>query len=149
MAQGDAPKIDLIRRFSSDAHAILLATAGFWEGVDVRGPNLRCVIIDRLPFASPDDPLERARRQNVQQNGGNYFLEYALPEAVIALRQGVGRLIRDEHDRGIVMIGDRRLQTHSYGRAFLNSLPPMSVHTNMELLRNYLPQTSQTDRARQ
>ena len=140
LAQGDAPKIDLIKRFSKTPHAILLATSGFWEGVDVRGSNLRCVIIDRLPFASPADPVIRGRMRSVQQNGGNYFVEYSLPEAIISLRQGVGRLIRDENDKGVVMIGDSRLQTRSYGRVFLKSLPPMSIHKDFESLRPYLLQ---------
>jgi ATP-dependent DNA helicase DinG len=104
---------------------VLLGTASFWEGVDVQGVALRLVVIDKLPFASPEDPQVRARVQYLQSQGANAFRDYQLPEAALALKQGVGRLIRSEEDRGVVMICDPRLHTRGYGRALLAGLPPM------------------------
>ena len=104
---------------------MLLGTASFWEGVDVQGVALRLVVIDKLPFASPEDPQVRARSQYLQSQGINAFRDYQLPEAALALKQGVGRLIRSEEDRGVVMICDPRLLTRGYGRALLASLPPL------------------------
>ncbi len=138
LVQGSAPKVELIRRFCSTSNAVLLGTAGFWEGVDVRGAGLRCVIIDRLPFASPSDPLTRGRIHKAKEQGRDFFREATLPEAVISLRQGIGRLIRDETDIGVVMIGDKRLRTRSYGKLILNSLPPMKRCEQLHSLRPYL-----------
>ena len=138
LVQGKAPKFELIRRFCDMPNAVLLGTSGFWEGVDVRGAGLRCVIIDRLPFASPADPLTRGRIHNAREQGRNFFVETTLPEAVISLRQGVGRLIRDETDVGVVMIGDVRLRTRPYGKVFLKSLPPMKHYGRLDPLRAYL-----------
>jgi ATP-dependent DNA helicase DinG len=104
---------------------VLLGTASFWEGVDVRGEALSCVVIDRLPFASPGEPLVQARIRALRQSGRAPFTEMQVPEAVIALKQGVGRLIRDERDRGVVVIADPRIAGRGYGRVFLDSLPPM------------------------
>jgi ATP-dependent DNA helicase DinG len=104
---------------------VLLGTASFWEGVDVRGEALSCVIIDKLPFAAPDDPVLRARAAALESAGRNPFVEHQLPEAVIALKQGAGRLIRDETDRGVLVLCDPRLRTRAYGKVFLSSLPPM------------------------
>jgi ATP-dependent DNA helicase DinG len=103
----------------------LLGTSSFWEGVDVRGEALSCVIIDKLPFASPGDPVWQARIDALKEQGGNPFLDEQLPHAVITLKQGVGRLIRDVNDRGVLVICDPRLVAKSYGRVFLNSLPDM------------------------
>jgi ATP-dependent DNA helicase DinG len=125
LVQGDAPKNELLQRFRQHGHAVLLGTGSFWEGVDVRGRSLSCVIIDKLPFATPDDPVLQARSELVRQNGGNPFRDYQLPNAVISLKQGVGRLIRDEQDRGILMLCDPRLTRKSYGRVFLQNLPAM------------------------
>lgn len=100
-----------------------LGTNSFWEGVDVRGEALSCVIIDKLPFASPGDPVLEARIKSIRENGGNPFFDYQLPNAVIALKQGVGRLIRDNTDKGVLMICDPRLRTKAYGKTFLESLP--------------------------
>ena len=125
LVQGSLPRAQLLERFRAAGDAVLLATASFWEGVDVRGPALSCVIIDKLPFAAPDDPVLRARAAAMEQAGRNPFLEYQIPAAVIALKQGAGRLIRDIDDRGVLMIGDPRLYTKNYGRVFLASLPPM------------------------
>jgi ATP-dependent DNA helicase DinG len=105
---------------------VLLGTASFWEGVDVRGEALSCVIIDKLPFASPGEPVLQARIDALRQQGGNPFREFQLPQAVIALKQGAGRLIRDASDRGVLVVCDPRLLSRSYGHAFLDSLPPMA-----------------------
>ena len=128
LVQGDAPRTELLEAFRSTPHAVLLGTSSFWEGVDVRGQALSCVIIDKLPFASPGDPVLNARLTRMEEQGGNPFLEYQVPEAVLALKQGIGRLIRDSSDYGALMIGDPRLRTRPYGRIFLNSLPEMA-HT--------------------
>ena len=137
LVQGEAPKFELIQRFYNTPNAVLLGTSGFWEGVDVRGAGLRCVIIDKLPFASPADPLIQGRIRKAEQDGCNFFRESTLPEAVISLRQGIGRLIRDENDRGVVMIGDPRLRTRAYGKVFLKSLPPMKRCGRLDSLRPY------------
>lgn len=127
LVQGEAPREQLLRRFRESGKAVLLGTASFWEGVDVKGDALRLVIIEKLPFASPDDALTRARIEHLKANGGNAFREYQLPEAALALKQGVGRLIRSETDRGVVVICDPRLVDKPYGRVFRSSLPPMPV----------------------
>ena len=123
--QGDVPKHALLEKFRETPSALLLGTSSFWEGVDVRGSALSCVIIDKLPFASPGDPVMQARIDAIRNAGGQPFMEYQVPQAVIALKQGVGRLIRDVNDHGVVVIGDPRLKQKSYGRVFLNSLPKM------------------------
>ena len=125
LVQGDAPKRELIAKFQTLGNAVLLGTSSFWEGVDVRGPALSCVVIDKLPFAPPGDPVTQARIDAVRKRGGNPFFDYQVPQAVITLKQGVGRLIRDVRDRGIIMICDPRLTTKSYGRLFIQSLPEM------------------------
>ena len=127
MVQGDMPRSELLNRFRETKHAVLLGTQSFWEGVDVRGRALSCVIIDKLPFAPPDDPVLKARSINMEKKGQNPFIDYQLPEAIITLRQGVGRLIRDINDNGVLMICDPRLQTKSYGRKFISSLPEMKI----------------------
>ncbi|HTW74234.1 MAG TPA: ATP-dependent DNA helicase [Steroidobacteraceae bacterium] len=127
LVQGSAPREQLLRRFRASGEAVLLGSASFWEGVDVQGPALRLVVIDRLPFASPEDPVVRARIEHLQTQGASPFRDYQLPEAVLALKQGVGRLIRSEHDAGVIMIGDPRLTARAYGRLFRESLPPMPV----------------------
>ncbi len=121
--QGEGPKSQLIENFRHSGNGLLLGTASFWEGVDVAGEALSCVIIDRLPFASPGDPLTQARIDHLKQQGLEPFRHYQLPRAVLALKQGVGRLIRAESDRGVLMICDPRLLSRSYGRLFLRSLP--------------------------
>ena len=127
LVQGEAPREFLLRRFRESGNAVLLGTASFWEGVDVKGDALRLVIIEKLPFASPDDALTKARIEHLKTTGGNAFREYQLPEAALALKQGVGRLIRSETDRGVVAICDPRIVDKPYGRVFRGSLPPMPV----------------------
>ncbi|MBK1643952.1 helicase [Thiocapsa imhoffii] len=132
LVQGTAPRAALLERFRTLGNAVLLGTASFWEGVDVRGEALSCVLIDRLPFASPGDPVLAARIDAVRRGGGNPFNEYQLPRAVIALKQGAGRLIRDGSDRGVLVVCDPRLLSRSYGHQFLASLPPMARTRAME-----------------
>ncbi len=117
---------------------MLLGTASFWEGVDVKGMALRLVIIEKLPFASPDDPIVKARVEHIQRQGGNAFKDYQLQEAALTLRQGVGRLIRSEADFGVVMIGDPRLRSRPYGRALLAALPPMRRAGSLEEVAQFL-----------
>ncbi|ABA57858.1 Helicase c2 [Nitrosococcus oceani ATCC 19707] len=126
LVQGSAPRSELLRRFRALGNGVLLGTSSFWEGVDVRGEALSCVIIDKLPFASPGEPLLQARIEAIRRQGGNPFMDYQLPNAVIQLKQGVGRLIRDVHDRGVLMLCDPRLRSKSYGRLFLKSLPSIA-----------------------
>ncbi|WP_206485443.1 ATP-dependent DNA helicase [Thalassotalea sp. G2M2-11] len=125
LVQGQMSKRKLLDEFIDNSEAVLLATASFWEGVDVRGDKLTCVIIDKLPFASPDDPMLQARSEDVRRQGGDPFSEIQLPQAVIALKQGVGRLIRDVTDQGVMVICDDRLVSRPYGQVFLKSLPDM------------------------
>ena len=127
LIQGEAPRSELLRRFQTTDNGVLLGTATFWEGVDVRGERLSLVIIDKLPFGVPDDPVARARSAAIAAAGDNPFKSLTLPDAITTLKQGAGRLIRDVADHGVLMIGDIRLRRKSYGRAFLNSLPPMPV----------------------
>jgi len=126
LVQGTAPRSELLERFRAAGNAVLLGTGSFWEGVDVRGEALSCVIIDKLPFASPDDPVLQARAAAMEQSGLSAFKDYQLPNAVIALKQGMGRLIRDNSDRGVLMLCDPRLMSKGYGKIFLASLPPMA-----------------------
>ncbi|MGJ0517242.1 MAG: ATP-dependent DNA helicase [Methylomicrobium sp.] len=125
LIQGSRPKGILLDQFKKTGNAVLLGTSSFWEGVDVRGEALSCVIIDKLPFASPGDPVLKARMEAMRRQGRNPFFEYQLPAAVIALRQGIGRLIRDVTDRGVLMVCDPRLLKRSYGQLFLDSVPAM------------------------
>jgi ATP-dependent DNA helicase DinG len=135
--QGDAPRSRLLQQFRETPHAVLLGTSSFWEGVDVRGEALSCVIIDRLPFASPDDPVLQARYAAIREKGGNPFMDYQLPQAVIALKQGAGRLIRDAADRGVLVLCDPRIRTRAYGRVFLDSLPAMPRTRNLREVQKF------------
>jgi ATP-dependent DNA helicase DinG len=138
LVQGQAPREALLTQFRALGNAVLLATGSFWEGVDVKGDALSIVAIDKLPFAAPDDPLLAARLEGIRRRGGNPFVEYQLPQAVLALKQGVGRLIRDFDDFGVILLGDPRLKTKSYGRAFLESLPPSPVVTDGAVAARFL-----------
>ncbi|MFZ9709631.1 MAG: ATP-dependent DNA helicase [Steroidobacteraceae bacterium] len=132
LVQGEGPREKLLRDFREHGNAVLLGTASFWEGVDVKGEALRLVIIEKLPFASPDDPLTKARIEHLTRRGGNAFRDFQLPEAVLALKQGVGRLIRSEDDRGMIVICDPRLLGKGYGRMFRASLPEMPTTQERE-----------------
>jgi len=135
--QGEAPRSVLLEAFRADTHSVLLATGSFWEGVDVPGETLSCLIIDKLPFDSPGDPLVSARIEAIRSRGGNPFMSYQLPAAIIALRQGLGRLIRNSSDRGLLAILDKRLLTSRYGRFFLESLPGIPVTHNLEHVKEF------------
>ncbi len=126
-SQGSAPKDELLSRFRESSNAVLLGASSFWEGVDVRGAALSLVIIDKLPFASPGDPVLQARIEAMKKEGTNAFMDYQLPNAVISLKQGVGRLIRDVNDKGVMVLCDPRLIGKRYGKMFLNSLPAMKI----------------------
>ncbi|NCA88770.1 MAG: ATP-dependent DNA helicase [Gammaproteobacteria bacterium] len=137
LIQGTAPRGELLQQFRDLGNAVLLGTSSFWEGVDVRGEALSCVIIDKLPFASPGDPVLAARMDALRQRGGNPFRDFQLPQAVISLKQGAGRLIRDAHDRGVLVVCDPRLLSKSYGHAFLKSLPPMARTRELALVERF------------
>ncbi len=142
--QGEAPRERLLKEFRDDGYGVLLGTSSFWEGVDVKGEALRLVIIEKLPFASPDDPIVKARVDHLTATGGNGFRDYQLPEAALALKQGVGRLIRSEEDYGAVVICDPRLVTKNYGRVFINALPAMPVTREVEDVIHFLRRHSPT-----
>jgi ATP-dependent DNA helicase DinG len=129
--QGSASKAGLLERFRATPNAVLFATASFWQGVDVRGSQLSCVIIDKLPFAVPTDPVVAARQRFIEEQGGSSFYEYSVPQAIITLKQGLGRLIRSTTDRGLLAVLDPRLRTAGYGRLFLASLPPCRVTSDL------------------
>ena len=124
-------KTGLLEKFRETPNAVLFATSSFWQGVDVRGDQLSCVIIDKLPFAVPSDPIVAARSKFIDDNGGRSFFDYSVPQAVISLKQGIGRLIRSRTDRGVIVILDPRLRTKGYGRDFLNSLPRMRITSDL------------------
>ena len=138
LKQGDLPKNRLIKEFKEDISSVLFATASYWEGVDVPGEALSCVILVKLPFAVPDDPLTEAKIRAIERSGGNSFYSYSLPEAVIRLRQGFGRLIRTQQDQGVVAILDPRIKTRSYGRYFLEALPPCREISNIDEIEQFL-----------
>ncbi|HEY3070099.1 MAG TPA: ATP-dependent DNA helicase [Gaiellaceae bacterium] len=127
LVQGEAPRERLLERFRDDVASVLFATATFWQGVDVAGESLSLLVVDKLPFAAPGDPLVEARCERIAREGGDWFVDYALPAAVLQLRQGFGRLIRGHGDEGVVAILDPRLRTRGYGRRFLDALPPAPV----------------------
>jgi ATP-dependent DNA helicase DinG len=147
LAQGDGSRSDMLVRFRDLGNAVLVGSHSFWEGVDVRGQALSLVVIDKLPFAPPDDPVLAARIESINREGRSAFLEYQLPEAVITLKQGAGRLIRDEADRGVLMICDPRLLTRGYGKRVLASLPPMPLTHRPEEAIAFFTQPPQTSRA--
>jgi ATP-dependent DNA helicase DinG len=135
--QGTAPRSTLLRQFRGTPHAVLLATSSFWQGVDVVGEQLSCVIIDKLPFASPGDPITAARIEAVTAGGGSAFDEYQVPLAILAMLQGLGRLIRHRTDRGVLAVLDPRLRTMGYGRRFLESFPPAPVTSDLAAIETF------------
>jgi ATP-dependent DNA helicase DinG len=136
--QGTAPRSQLLRQFRRTPHAVLLATSSFWQGVDVIGDALSCVIIDKLPFASPTEPITAARITAIREGGGDPFEEYQVPLAILALQQGLGRLIRHRGDRGVLAVLDPRLRTKGYGRRFLASLPPTPIVHELDAVERFL-----------
>ena len=137
LRQGDAPKSALLDEFRLTPHAVLFATSSFWQGVDVQGEQLSCVIIDRLPFAVPSDPVVAARVKAIDADGGNAFFQYQVPAAVITLKQGFGRLIRSLHDRGLLVLLDNRILKKQYGRVFIDSLPNYKRTTDMRVVEDF------------
>ncbi len=137
LRQGDAPKSALLEEFRLTPNAVLFATSSFWQGVDVQGDQLSCVIIDRLPFAVPTDPVVAARVKAIDADGGNAFFQYQVPSAVITLKQGFGRLIRSLHDRGLLVLLDNRILKKQYGRVFIDSLPDYRKTTEMQVVEEF------------
>jgi ATP-dependent DNA helicase DinG len=138
LVQGAAAKRELLKQFQQTDNCVLLGTQSFWEGVDVKGQNLRLVIIDKLPFVSPADPLVRARSKALEEAGENPFIYYQIPQAILNLKQGVGRLIRGEQDCGVVVLMDPRLKSKNYGKSFLKSLPPMTISEDERHVKQFL-----------
>jgi ATP-dependent DNA helicase DinG len=136
-AQGSAPRTQLLKQFRETPHAVLFATSSFWQGVDVVGEALSCVIIDKLPFTSPADPVTAARIDAIRERGGDPFGEYQVPLAILALQQGLGRLIRHRQDRGLLAVLDPRLRTKGYGRRFIASLPPAPIVQNFAAIEAF------------
>ena len=138
LVQGSAPRSVLLREFRSTPEAVLLATSSFWQGVDVAGESLSCVVIDKLPFASPSDPVTAARIEAIEAVGGNAFGDYQVPLAILTLLQGFGRLIRHRNDRGVLALFDARVRTRGYGRRFLDSLPPAPITHEFAAVRSFI-----------
>ncbi len=134
LLQGSASKSELLRKFRATPNAVLFATSSFWQGVDVRGEQLSCVVIDKLPFAVPSDPIVAARQRFIEDQGGSSFYEYSVPQAIISLKQGLGRLIRSTTDRGVLAVLDPGLRTKMYGQTFLQSLPPCRITSEIDEL---------------
>lgn len=135
--QGQAPRSELLNQFRNTKHAVLLGTSSFWEGVDVKGEALSLVIIDKLPFASPDDPVLQARLNHFSKQGSNPFMDHQVPQAAISLKQGVGRLIRDVTDRGVCVICDKRVIRKAYGKRIIKALPPMPITHELDDVKNF------------
>src|SRR5437016_2343632 len=138
LLQGTAPRSALLERFKNTPGAVLFATSSFWQGVDVPGDQLSCVIVDRLPFAVPSDPIVAARVRVLQEDGRNAFAEFQVPQAVLALKQGFGRLIRTKTDRGILALLDNRIQRMPYGKIFLESLPEYGTTHELKDVARFL-----------
>ena len=143
LVQGTAPRTVLLREFRTTPHAVLLATSSFWQGVDVAGDALSCVVIDKLPFASPGDPITSARMEAITTRGGDAFGEYQVPLAILALLQGLGRLIRHRQDRGVLALLDPRVRTKGYGARFLASLPPAPVVRDLDQIAEFIRPSEQ------
>jgi ATP-dependent DNA helicase DinG len=138
LVQGTAPRSALLGEFRTRPNAVLLATSSFWQGVDVAGEQLSCVIIDKLPFASPGDPITSARIEAIGAEGGDAFGDYQVPLAILAMLQGLGRLIRHRSDRGVLAVLDPRLRTMAYGARFLNSFPPAPITSDPAAIDRFL-----------
>jgi ATP-dependent DNA helicase DinG len=138
LVQGTAPRSQLLRQFRETPNCVLFATSSFWQGVDVVGEALSCVIVDKLPFASPGDPITAARIDAIRARGGEPFDEYQVPLAILALQQGLGRLIRHRRDRGVLAVLDPRLRTKGYGRRFLASIPPAPVVHELDAVTTFM-----------
>ncbi|MEP4891600.1 MAG: ATP-dependent DNA helicase [Aliiglaciecola sp.] len=145
LVQGTTTKRALLDEYVSNKQAVLLGTGAFWEGVDVRGDDLTCVMIDKLPFAAPDDPLLQARIEDCRKSGANPFAQIQIPQAVISLKQGAGRLIRDEEDKGVLVICDNRLITKDYAKTFLASLPPMKRTRDLSVAVDFLTELNSSE----
>jgi ATP-dependent DNA helicase DinG len=145
LLQGTMSKPGLLEKFRTTPNAVLFATSSFWQGVDVRGDQLSCVIIDKLPFAVPTDPLVAARSRYIEERGGSSFFDYSIPQAIISLKQGIGRLIRSRSDRGVIAILDPRLRTKGYGRQFLQSLPRMRITADINDLSTMIGSSPEAD----
>jgi ATP-dependent DNA helicase DinG len=139
--QGEAPRSSLLEQFRLDTHSVLMATGSFWQGVDVPGEALSCLIIDKLPFDSPGDPLVGGRIESIRARGGNPFMDYQLPSAIISLKQGLGRLIRNVLDRGLLSVLDIRMLTSRYGRFFFDSLPQVPLSHELSDIRKFFDQS--------
>ena len=137
LLQGSAPKNALLEEFRMTPNCVLFATSSFWQGVDVQGEQLSCVIIDRLPFAVPNDPVVAARIRAIDEEGGNAFFQYQVPSAALSLKQGFGRLIRSLHDRGVLCLLDNRILKKQYGRVFLSSLPDYARTTDIRAVERF------------
>ena len=148
LVQGRASRQTLLNAFRDTTDSVLLAVASFWEGIDVPGESLSCVIIDKLPFEVPTDPVLMSRIQIINNNGGKPFFDFQVPRAVLSLRQGAGRLMRAATDRGVIAIMDVRLFSKGYGRMFLKSLPPSPVVRTLDDLAGFFGATTDSERVR-
>ena len=137
LKQGELPSYRLVEKFKEEGTSVLLGTNTFWQGIDVPGPALECVVITKLPFAVPDEPLTEAKMEMLREQNKNPFIHYQLPQAIIMLKQGFGRLIRSKEDKGMVAILDPRIKTKFYGQAFLKSLPACKEVTDLEEVREF------------
>ena len=137
LVQGTAPRSQLLKQFREIPNSVLFATSSFWQGVDVVGEALSCVIVDKLPFASPSDPVTSARIEAIRARGGEPFNEYQVPLAILTLQQGLGRLIRHRRDRGVLAVLDPRMRTKGYGRRFIASVPPAPVVHDLDAVERF------------
>ena len=145
LTQGSMPKNELLSLFRTESEPILLGTSSFWEGIDMKGEALKIVMIDRIPFIPPDDPIVQARESSLKQKGMNGFFHFQIPEATIALKQGVGRLIRSNDDTGVLVLCDPRFTTKRYGQTIINSLPPFKWVYSPEEAIKLLESKSETN----